>query len=357
MAVFAFIALFPVLLIAIFLQVPPQNLQVIFSCPNLIHYQDGRLAWFVPIIIGAVIGGISNVAVNWDKIGNFWQGFKFFGIGAVVGGAAGYAGYGASQWIGSALSNSMSLGGGFVNGALIGAGSGAAAGFIGGAGNSWINGGGFGQGLLSGLKGAGIGAVSGAISGGIVKGIKDAKNGFSFWNGTSIQAVPDIGSTSILSDQSALNDEALQALIKQEFQISEGDLNLQKITTTPSNSYTTDQFGNMFNGEGKAVGGYVKYSSNGATSMHIAPKYVGSDIVHFRAVVGHELQHAYHYSLYGASYNKIFSESVAYNWTKGIYLNAGASYFNAYLEILKFQWLNGFTNTGGYPTFYGGWQK
>ncbi|MFQ8805317.1 MAG: hypothetical protein ACLR8Y_09735 [Alistipes indistinctus] len=86
----------------------------------------------------------------------------------------------------------------------------------------WINGGGFGQGLLSGLKGAGIGAVSGAISGGIVKGIKDAKNGFSFWNGTSIQAVPDIGSTSILSDQSALNDEALQALIKQEFQISEG---------------------------------------------------------------------------------------------------------------------------------------
>ncbi|MFQ8805316.1 MAG: hypothetical protein ACLR8Y_09730 [Alistipes indistinctus] len=105
------------------------------------------------------------------------------------------------------------------------------------------------------------------------------------------------------------------------------------------------------------MGGYVKYSSNGATSMHIAPKYVGSDIVHFRAVVGHELQHAYHYSLYGASYNKIFSESVAYNWTKGIYLNAGASYFNAYLEILKFQWLNGFTNTGGYPTFYGGWQK
>lgn len=54
---------------------------------------------------------------------------------------------------------------------------------------------------------------------------------------------------------------------------------------------------------------------------------------------------------------KIFSESVAYNWTKGIYLNAGASYFNAYLEILKFQWLNGFMNTGGYPTFYGGWQK
>ena len=33
MAVFAFIALFPVLLIAIFLQVPPQNLQVIFFVP------------------------------------------------------------------------------------------------------------------------------------------------------------------------------------------------------------------------------------------------------------------------------------------------------------------------------------
>ncbi|MFQ8805318.1 MAG: RHS repeat domain-containing protein [Alistipes indistinctus] len=106
------------------------------NAPMVYIDKDGRLAWFVPIIIGAVIGGISNVAVNWDKIGNFWQGFKFFGIGAVVGGAAGYAGYGASQWIGSALSNSMSLGGGFVNGALIGAGSGAAAGFIGGAGNS-----------------------------------------------------------------------------------------------------------------------------------------------------------------------------------------------------------------------------
>ena len=37
MAVFAFIALLSVLLIAFLIQVPPQNLQAIFSCPNLIH--------------------------------------------------------------------------------------------------------------------------------------------------------------------------------------------------------------------------------------------------------------------------------------------------------------------------------
>ena len=87
-----------------------------------------------------------------------------------------------------------------------------------------------------------------------------------------------------------MNNETLKALVKQEFGVSEGDLNLSEITTKTSGRYTTDELGNMFNSEGKAVGGYIERSTGGPTSMHIVPKYVGSkSLVDFRAVVGHEL--------------------------------------------------------------------
>jgi len=49
----------------------------------LIYVDENGEFWH--IIIGAVVGGAINVAVNWDNIGNFWQGLSYFGVGAASG--------------------------------------------------------------------------------------------------------------------------------------------------------------------------------------------------------------------------------------------------------------------------------
>ena len=60
-----------------------------YGNPFLYTDPDGEIVWFVPIIIGAVIGGTINVAVHWDQIdGNWGKGLAAFGIGAVGGALA-----------------------------------------------------------------------------------------------------------------------------------------------------------------------------------------------------------------------------------------------------------------------------
>ena len=181
------------------------------NAPMMYIDKDGRLAWFVPIIIGAVIGGISNVAVNWDKIGNFWQGFKFFGIGAVVGGAAGYAGYGA----GLAVSNALGVQTGALYGATVGAASGAASGTVSGAGMAWANGASLQDGLIAGLKSGLIGGAIGMATGGVLEGVRAARNGMKFFSGQPIRPQNNYTPVSISQEEArellkrSLNDDGL----------------------------------------------------------------------------------------------------------------------------------------------------
>lgn len=53
--------------------------------------RDGRLAWFVPIIIGAALFGAGNLAIHAARgdIDNFWEGLGYFAQGAVVGAVVG----------------------------------------------------------------------------------------------------------------------------------------------------------------------------------------------------------------------------------------------------------------------------
>lgn len=53
--------------------------------------RDGRLAWFVPIIIGAALFGAGNLAIHAARgdIDNFWDGLGYFVQGAVVGAVVG----------------------------------------------------------------------------------------------------------------------------------------------------------------------------------------------------------------------------------------------------------------------------
>lgn len=71
------------------------NNPVMFSDPN------GEFVWFVPIIIGAAIGGAINLGVQAynGKIENVGQGFAAFGWGALAGGAAA----GVAVWAGAAV--------------------------------------------------------------------------------------------------------------------------------------------------------------------------------------------------------------------------------------------------------------
>ena len=61
------------------------------------------------VVIGAVVGGVINLAANWDNIDNFWEGAAAFGVGAGAGAlTAATGGAGASFWTVAGVS---SLGG------------------------------------------------------------------------------------------------------------------------------------------------------------------------------------------------------------------------------------------------------
>src|SRR5690606_36253225 len=116
--------------------------------PVMMVDPDGELAWFVPIIIGAVM----NTALNAKNINNVWDALGY----AAVGGAAGALGGGLSAGISSAIggtgfgagfsaafSGSAGLAGSgltaatssFLTGTAIGGGAGVGAGFVSGFGN------------------------------------------------------------------------------------------------------------------------------------------------------------------------------------------------------------------------------
>lgn len=65
---------------------------------NPLKYNDPSGEW-IHILIGAVIGGVVNLAANWDNCDGFWEGFAAFGVGAGAGAVtAATGGAGASVW-------------------------------------------------------------------------------------------------------------------------------------------------------------------------------------------------------------------------------------------------------------------
>jgi len=116
---------------------------------NPLIYTDpsGEIVWFVPVIIGAVIGATSG-AIMADQAGaqGLGEWAAYIGGGALIGGLSGGAAFGISAAGGGAM--------------LAGAGAGA----VGGAGFSGLSSGWDGQAML---KGAAFGAISGFVGGGV----------------------------------------------------------------------------------------------------------------------------------------------------------------------------------------------
>ena len=127
------------------------------------------------LVVGAIIGGIMNTAMNMDNINNAGQFFKYFSVGAVAGAMGGAAG--------SYLSSLVGVSGGVIGGATYGFGAGVAGGAISGAGNSYLNNGNFNHVWEDALHDALIGGISGAVAGGIAGGYSAYKDGNNIWTG------------------------------------------------------------------------------------------------------------------------------------------------------------------------------
>lgn len=159
----------------------PDNLQgfnrYTYGMNNPLCYVDenGEVWWFVA---AAVAGGIINVAMNWNRIDNFWQGLGYFGVGAVSG-ALGYV-------TGGAVSTALGGLSGFAGGAVIGAASGASSGFVLGGGNAILSGGDFWDVMRDATTGMFMGAATGMASGAIIGGAISYFQGKNVWTGADI---------------------------------------------------------------------------------------------------------------------------------------------------------------------------
>ena len=131
---------------------------------------------FAHLIVGAVIGGLFNWAMNGAQFN--LQELGYYAVGA----AAGALGAG----VGAAITGSIgSLG--FISGAQIGSATGFAGGFVNGFGNSLVGGSSFtdalGSGFKSGFIGGAIGGITGGIAGGLNAVYGDTGRTRNFWTG------------------------------------------------------------------------------------------------------------------------------------------------------------------------------
>ncbi|MCL2041841.1 MAG: hypothetical protein FWG84_07375 [Bacteroidales bacterium] len=151
---------------------------------NPLKYTDPS-GEFVHLIVGAVIGGLMNMAINARNISNGWQALGYFGIGAAVGALTAGMGNGLSVamaggggtfgmgFVGNAYSIAQM---GFIQGAVMGGITGFAGGLLGGAGNAWMQGDSFMKGLEKGMTAGNWGALGGAVIGGMTTGLFNGKD-------------------------------------------------------------------------------------------------------------------------------------------------------------------------------------
>jgi RHS repeat-associated protein len=145
---------------------------------------DGRLA-FLPILIGAAIGGVFNLAIkaSQGQIGSFKDGLVAFGIGAAGGAVTAATGGAVAGVLGLPAT-------GVISGAVTGAAGSAVGGPVTGIGNSVY----FGDSYSS--KDWGTGIVTGGVIGGATGGVAALIKGNNFWTGAPRGINPITGSKS-----------------------------------------------------------------------------------------------------------------------------------------------------------------
>lgn len=250
---------------------------------NPLRYTDpsGELAWFIPVIIGAVIGATTQAIRPGANFG------KILG-GAIIGAVAGYVSYGVSSVVGggaffasSISSTALGFGSGFISGFA----GGFAGGFVGAAGNSWLNGANFGQGLGSGLKSGVISGIIGGLINGVMSKINYSKNIRSF-----NRSLEELGVQT--GDPVPATDEFLNKAQKAWF--PDAPMDKAKIFTVENLS---DYAKNYFKGNPSAGGitfAYIKGAEKiytGFSSVYFNPSVAFSSAKELFYTMGHELLH------------------------------------------------------------------
>ncbi|MDR0828968.1 MAG: lamin tail domain-containing protein [Prevotellaceae bacterium] len=129
-----------------------------FNNPFSFIDPSGEIAWFIPVIIGAVMGGVNGAMIGHSKGATGWQMVGYIFGGAAIGAASGMAGYGlglagAPAWVSG---GAMGLLSGGSYSAL--------------SGNNVLQGAAFGaiSGVFGGFTSAAIGGGLGAFTGGAI---------------------------------------------------------------------------------------------------------------------------------------------------------------------------------------------
>jgi hypothetical protein len=199
------------------------------------------------------------------------------------------------------------------------------------------------MGGLAGLKGDdlwkqvrmgfGTGLGMGLITGGIMGGFEAWSNGGNFWTGKGIVQEFGVGegplTSNARSEQLAtyyngtermqyVDKDILIPRMESECGYEAGMFDLQTPTTHSGKGYGYRSDGYFQNLKtGKKVGGYYIPDTR---EMHISYGVATADKVTFRAIVGHELIHAYHYYTFGTIANG-FTEAIAYQYSYQTYAN------------------------------------
>ncbi|MDR1345241.1 MAG: RHS repeat-associated core domain-containing protein, partial [Bacteroidales bacterium] len=313
-----------------------------YALNNPLIYKDPSGESF--IVAAAIIGAFINAAIN-VYAGNIHNFGDLMAYGA-IGGAAGAAGaaVGAAVWGATAV-------GGFVGGFYSGAAGGAVGGFMTGAGNAWMGGASFGQGLFSGVQSSIVGGIMGGLMGGLFSGINAAVHGADFSTGTFSNDLT-FGTSSesyeeALAKAARYNeaeyktiDVELKNRMTNELNFKVGDLNVNTITSKVPDGLGLSGRDNFISKDGSIIYGRTTGVFGKSYTMNIPKGVVRSPgMVHFKAFAGHEIIHAYHYSVISdALWDGNYSEGIAYRFTYNVYLSAGANYSpyaSKFYEILN----------------------
>ncbi len=349
------------------------------NLPHLGVDPDGELAWFVPIIIGAALGGISQGFASEQNGGKFIDGFW---KGALIGGAAAIgvtAGLAGASFTGIA-SGTVSAGfGATVAG-------GAAGGLVSGGLGTAFYGGNLGQNLLNGAFGGAIGGMVpsfggtgilpgaglGALSGGLGGGLSAAATGGDFWEGAKQGAISGGISGGIYGGIAASESKYQRNIVfgnatkagKQAF-VNDlvRDLDLaasvnSAILTDEFNGTSTNASTRPIIGGGEQTLEYAMANNPESTMSNIYLKYRGRSLKALASTFRHELVHAndYFYGNVGNFYN---SQTRHATWrtkvwaeVRGYRANIQFGYRNSTYTGQLNKWLNAWQTRYGTPYPY-----
>jgi RHS repeat-associated protein len=150
------------------------------------------------LLFGALIGGTINVLTHLNKIDNFGEGLKYFGVGALAGALAAGVGAGVNValangsfgagFLGTAAGVSST---GFIAGAATGASAGVFNGLISGTGNGLLENKNFKESINKGLNDGWKQGLAGGVTGGIFGGIDALRKDVNFFTGKAEMNLSD----------------------------------------------------------------------------------------------------------------------------------------------------------------------